>query len=82
MSAMRNDAATVDALGSWFASQGIGPAKAVPIMAKAMVVAVISACRHTDNLQDTTDGVMAASKLVLEAYRDMLEVNGKMGKRK
>ena len=77
-----NERETVDALGEWFASQGFGPRDAVPIMAKAMVVAVISACHHSNNLQDATDGVLAASRLVLEAYDGMLAVGRKRGKRK
>lgn len=62
----------VDALGAWFDSQGIGPAEAVPIMATAIVVAVISTHHGAKDLQPTTDAVMAASRLVLQVYEAML----------
>ena len=76
----KDEGVAVDALTAWFASQKIGPFDAVPIMAKAMVVAVISLNCRSKQLQSTTNGVMAASRLVLEAYKGILE-EGKKGRK-
>ena len=63
----------VDALIQWLYSQDISPLDAVPVLAKAMVAAVVSMSRGQPDLKVTADGVEAASSLVLQTFMDMLE---------
>jgi hypothetical protein len=64
--------AAVEALIAWFESQEISPADAVPVMAKAMVVAVASLARKTGDydtdLADLKESVRIASEMIPEAF--------------
>lgn len=72
MKAKRKDlASATDALIAWFKSQDISPDEAVPIMASTMCVCVISIMAEDKHeLTDAVTGVQAASRLVLETFRD------------
>jgi hypothetical protein len=76
----RDHAEAAEALIQWFENQDIDPFDSVPIMAAAMITACVSLSKtkyHDDRskaaLQDITNRVQAASRLVLETYADMLE---------
>lgn len=65
----------VDALSSWFQSQDISPADAVPILIKGIVVALVCACHgqsRTETLKGVREGVKLASGMLSETLDNMV----------
>lgn len=69
-----------DALIQWFQGQGIGPADAVPIMAKAIIVAVVCLVRSNegaDPKKAMDDGIELAFGMIQRTLDEIARKGGK-----
>lgn len=70
-----------DALIQWFQDQGIGPTDAVPIMAKAIIVAVVCLVRDNegaDPKKAMDDGIERAFGMIQRTLDEIARKGGKL----